>query len=108
MGNIWEELENDGPEFLTEFGRTVVFRGQTFKALVSRSELSQALDTGGFTYGSGYNVRIFAPAGHALEASPPEHGEHITVFGVRYTVVSTIIRKPDPWIDIGVTISSNA
>lgn len=108
MGNIWDEITKDGPEFNDEFGRNVTFRGQTFKALVSRSELAQALADGGQTYNSGYTVRIFAPAGHALASNPPEHGEHITIFGERYTIVSTTYRPPDPWMDVGVYISSNA
>jgi hypothetical protein len=108
MGNIWDELTNDGPEFLTEFGRTVVFRNQTFKALVSRAPVEQMLTNGGFAYNSSYNVRIYAPEGTTLMLDPPTQGEHITVFGRRYTITNVTNRPPDPWVDVGVTISSNA
>lgn len=108
MGNIWDELTNDGPEFLEEFGRTVVFRNQTFKALVSRAPVEQMLTNGGFAYNSSYSVRIYAPEGSALTIEPPDQGEHMTVFGRRYTITNVTYRPPDPWLDVGVQISSNA
>ena len=108
MGNIWDELTNDGPEFLTEFGRTVVFRNQTFKALVSRAPVEQMLTNGGFAYNSSYSVRIYAPAGSTLAVTPPDQGEYMTVFNARYTITMVTNRPPDPWIDVGVTLSSNA
>ena len=100
MGSIWEELENDGPEFLETFGRNVTFRAAPMVALVSRAPLDQMLNDGGMVYNASWSIRMLAPAGSALAANPPKHGERLTVFGKIVTILTVTHRPPDPWIDV--------
>jgi hypothetical protein len=107
MGNIWEEMAEDGPEFLDEFGRMMTYRGATFKVLLNRSMDAQMLSDGGFTYSSGYTVRMLCPDGHAYKLAEPRQGEQITVFNKQYTITGVNVRSPDPWIDIQVKLTSS-
>ncbi len=100
MGSIWEEIAGDGPEFLEGFGRTIVFRGQSFQALISRAPLDQMLTDGGFTYNASWSIRILATPANGFAANPPTHGERVTVFGKVVTILTVTHRPPDPWIDV--------
>lgn len=102
MGSLWEEIANDGPEFLETFGRNITYRSQTIKALISRAPLDQMLNDGGFQYGVQWSVRLYAPMGSALATSIPVHGERMTVFGKVCTILTVTSRPPDPWIDVTV------
>jgi hypothetical protein len=100
MPSIWDELTNDGPEFLDTFGRDAVFRTLPIKVLVSRAMEVQNLENGGFTYGGAYQVRFFAPAGTPMFTNHPNQGERVRLWGKDYTITGVTHRPPDPWIDV--------
>lgn len=102
MGNVWDELTNDGPEFLTAFGRQVTFRQQSIAVLISRAPIEQMLNDGGFAYSATYVLRIYAPIGSAMALSPPTFGEKFIVFGKESTILTVTNRPPSPWIDVMV------
>lgn len=105
--NLWEEMAADGDEFLSTFGKPVVFRGKTHVVLIGTSPVDQMFTDGGFVFRANYRIRILAKDGSELRRDPPEQGEQIEVYGRPYTIISVTNRPPSPWIDI-VTQSSTA
>ena len=108
MGSLWEEMENDGPEFLSTFGRPITFRGKDDKGIINRTPISSLMDDGGITYSAMHTVRVFAPIGSDYRNNPPLQGEFITFFGQRHTILSTVIRFPSPWVDVNTQVTENA
>lgn len=104
--SLWDEISADGSQFLSEFGRSITFRGINVVALVDRNPIEQNLEDGGFVYTSGYRVRLLAVAGSTYAVTPPVSGEVMTIYGAKYTIKQTTIRPPSPWIDVYV-IASN-
>jgi hypothetical protein len=107
MGSLWEEMANDGPEFLETFGRPITFRNQTLTAMISRAPIEQIFSDGGSQYLTGWSVRLLAPVGSTLAGDIPRQGEHMMVFGQRCTITNVTSRPPDPWIDVLVGLSSS-
>jgi len=104
--SLWDEISADGSQFLSEFGRSITFRGISVVALVDTNPIEQALENGGFVYTSGYRVRMLAVAGSVYAVTPPRHGESMAVYGHPYTIKQVTVRPPSPWIDVFV-IASN-
>lgn len=100
--SIWDEMNNDGEEFLTELGRDIVFRGVQMKAIIDTNQLEQFMNNGGMVLKAAYRIRMFAKKDGPLWNNPPQHSEIIEVYGKEFTIVSTVIRKPSPWFDVTV------
>lgn len=104
--SIWDEISADGSQFLSEFGRSITFRGISVVALIDTNPIEQSLETGGVVYTSGYRVRMLAVAGSTYAITPPRHGETMSIYGAPYTIKQVTNRPPSPWIDVFV-IASN-
>lgn len=104
--NLWEEMEADGDEFLSTFGKSVVFRGKTHIVLIGTAPVDQMFSDGGFVYRAYYRIRILAKAGSELRKDPPAQGEQIEVYGRPYTITGVTDRPPSPWIDLNVQSST--
>lgn len=104
--SLWDEISADGSQFLSEFGRSITFRGISVVALIDTNPIEQNLENGGFVYTSGYRVRMLAVAGSVYAVTPPRNGEVMTIYGHPYTIKQVTIRPPSPWIDVFV-IASN-
>jgi hypothetical protein len=104
--SLWDEISADGSQFLSEFGRSITFRGISVVVLIDTNPIEQNLENGGFVYTSGFRVRMLAVAGSTYATTPPANGEVMTIYGDPYTVKQVTIRPPSPWIDAFV-IASN-
>lgn len=105
MGSLWEEMTNDGPEFLETFGRPIKFRGKDDVAMISRSPIGQLMADGGMTYDANHSVRIYAPAGSDYSVNPPKQGEQLFFFNKKHTILEVTDRRPSPWIDLSTGIT---
>jgi hypothetical protein len=108
MPSLWEEMANDGPEFLEDFGRPIKFRNKDDKALISRASIAQMMADGGFTYDGNHTVRIYAPEGSDYYVNTPKQGEFIFFFNRKHTILSITDRRPSPWIDLATGITGTA
>lgn len=104
--SIWDEIAADGTEFLSEFGREIIFRDKKVVALIDTNPIEETLETGGFVYRSGYRVRLLAVKGSDHAKTPPRHGESMSIYSEPYTIRQVTNRPPSPWIDVFV-IASN-
>lgn len=104
--NLWEEMAADGDEFLSTFGKPIVFRGKTRLALINTSPVDQLMQDGGFVYRAYYRLRILAKDTDQLRREPPEQGEQVEVYGRPYTITGVTNRPPSPWIDLNVQSST--
>ena len=100
--NLWDEMSNDGDEFLATFGREITFRGGKKIVLISASPVDQMMADGGFVYRASYRIRMLIKTGDVLRKDPPKQGESVDIYGRPYTVVSVTDRPPSPWIDLSV------
>lgn len=104
--SLWSEIANDGDEILATFGRPVLFRNENYTVLIDQNPLEQVLGDGGFTYRSGFKVRMLIKENSALFFNLPQQGEQMIVFGREYTITTLTYRPPSPWVDLQV-ISTN-
>jgi hypothetical protein len=104
--SLWDEISADGSQFLSEFGRSIIFRGVNVVVLIDTNPIEQSLENGGFVYTSGYRIRMLAIAGSTYAVTPPRHGETMSIYGEPYTIKQVTKRPPSPWIDVFV-IASN-
>jgi hypothetical protein len=107
MPSIWDEIRKDGPEFLREFGRPIVFRSQNIQALIGRAPEMQNLTDGGLIYSGNFSIRIYAPTGTPFDVDPPTQGERVKVWGKDYTITAVTHRPPDSWIDLMLVSTSS-
>lgn len=108
MGSLWEEMSEDGPEFLETFGRPAKFRNKDISALISRSPIGQLMADGGMVYNAVHNVRLYAPAGSEYDVTRPKQGEFIYFFGQKHTILDVTDRPPSPWIDVSTQVTGSA
>jgi len=108
MGSLWEEMSEDGPEFLETFGRPIKFRGIDTTALINRSSIAQMMADGGMTYDGNHTVRLYAPEGSDYYVNVPKQGEQLSFFGRKHTILSVAERRPSPWIDLSTGITGTA
>jgi hypothetical protein len=106
--SLWDEMSDDGPEFLETFGRPIKFRGKDGVALISRSPIGQMMADGGFAYDANHNVRLYAPEGSEYATSRPKQGEFVYFFGQKHTVLSVTDRPPSPWIDLSTGVTGTS
>ena len=104
--SLWSEIANDGDEILDTFGRPVSFRGANYTVLIDQNPLEQVLGEGGFTYRSGFKVRMLIKSTSPLFSNLPNQGEQMLIFGREYTITTVTFRPPSPWVDLQV-ISTN-
>ena len=100
MGSLWEEMSEDGPEFLETFGRPIKFRGI--------DSIAQMMADGGMTYDGNHTVRLYAPEGSDYYVNVPKQGEQLSFFGRKHTILSVAERRPSPWIDLSTGITGTA
>jgi len=100
--NLWDEMAADGDEFLSTFGREVVFRGKKVIALVNTNPVDQMMMDGGFVYRANFKIRFLVKPTDSLAKDPPTQGEQMDVYGRPYTITSITYRPPSPWIDCQV------
>lgn len=98
MSDLWSEMEKDGGDFLSTFGRDIVFRGKKVRVLLNTNPVDQAMMDGGFVYRAVFQVSFFAPEGSEFALRPPEQGEQMDVYGRAFTITTQTYRPPDPWI----------
>lgn len=108
MTSLWEEMSEDGPEFLETFGRPIKFRTKDDVALINRSSISQMMSDGGFTYDGNHTVRLYAPVGSDYYVNAPKAGEFIYFFNNKHTILSITDRRPSPWIDLSTGITGTS
>ena len=108
MGSLWQEMENDGPEFLETFGRPIVFRGKAGVALISRNPIGQLMADGGMTYNANHSVRMFIPEGSEYSVNRPKQGEFIHFFGQKHTILEITDRRPSPWVDLATGVTGTS
>lgn len=104
--NLWEEMSSDGDEFLSTFGKPIVFRGKSLIVLINSSPVDQMMMDGGFVYRGYYRIRMLVKMEDPLRNRPPEQGEQVEVYGRQYTITGVTNRPPSPWIDINVQSST--
>lgn len=102
--SLWDEMKEDSEEFLTDFGREIVFRGEKYKVLIGSNNVQEQLDVGGFTFKAGYRVRFYIETGGILERKLPTYGERLTIYGKTYALDDITYRPPSPWFDANVII----
>ena len=104
--SIFEEIEDDGDEILSELGREINFRDKKFLALIDNNPIEEIMGDGGFILKSGYRVRFLVRKDSKLSKEPPKQGEHMEVYGKRYTITRVTYRPPSPWVDAFVILSN--
>jgi hypothetical protein len=106
--SLWDEMSDDGPEFLETFGRPIRFRDKDGVALINRSSISQMMSDGGFTYDGNHTVRLYAPVGSDYYVNVPKQGEFLYFFKQKHNILSVTDRRPSPWIDLSTGIAGTS
>jgi hypothetical protein len=108
MGSLWEEMSEDGPEFMETFGRPIKFRGKDDVAMISRSAIGQLMADGGFAYNANHTVRLYAPIGSDYYTNVPKQGEQLHFFNQKHSILEVTDRRPSPWIDLSTGITGTS
>lgn len=103
--SLWEEMEQDGEEILTEVGRVVIFRGQQYMVMIDSNPMDEVMVRGGMQVNASYRVRWLAKRGSPIDQRPPDFGEQVEVYGKAFTIVTITRRPPSPWIDTVVQVT---
>lgn len=92
---IFEEMDADIAMVFAVFGKDVIWKGQSLKAMISDPAIGQEFVIGGFADTGNFTIKLLRTAlGNAI----PKHGDIIEYTGDRFRVTRVTNRPPHPLV----------
>ena len=95
--SLFDQFASDLAEVIGDFGKPVMWNGQTLSALVAEPELSQSLGIGGYTDEVRFTAKFLRSA---FTERFPRIGETATFAGEAYRIVRVSNRPPHPLVSV--------
>lgn len=95
--SLFDQFASDLSEVIGDFGKPVIWNGQTLAALVAEPELSQSLGIGGYTDEVRFTAKFLRSA---FSDRLPRLGETVTFAGEAYRIVRVSSRPPHPLVTV--------
>lgn len=97
---IKDEMAADAGEILSEVGEAVIWRDQTFPALVSDPAIGEDLNLGGFDSTGDFTVKILRSS---LGTARPKLGDILSFEGARYRITRITDHQRYPMVVLVVS-----